>query len=183
MAISVTHATTATLPDDPTAEINKDEWNAAHVVSGAPEILAVSFASVVAPADTAENILATVNIPALGVGDAVRCVFLVTFTNNSNLKTPRIRLGGIGGTDFGPLSNWNTHQYLRWEIWFGNNGATNAQNGWGSGNTGDSSFRHRGPITATIDTSVATTLVITMQKATGTDTATLIGYEAELYRA
>lgn len=35
MAISVTHATTATGADDPTKEINKGQWNEAHTVSGA----------------------------------------------------------------------------------------------------------------------------------------------------
>lgn len=34
MAISVTHATTATGADDPTKEINKGEWNAAHSLAG-----------------------------------------------------------------------------------------------------------------------------------------------------
>lgn len=34
MAVSVTHSTVATLPDEPGAEINKAEWNAAHSVSG-----------------------------------------------------------------------------------------------------------------------------------------------------
>lgn len=34
MTVSVTHATVATLPDQAGAEINKDEWNEAHTVSG-----------------------------------------------------------------------------------------------------------------------------------------------------
>lgn len=35
MAVTVTHATTATLPDDPSAEIGSDEWNAGHTVTNA----------------------------------------------------------------------------------------------------------------------------------------------------
>src|SRR3990167_10814247 len=34
MAISVTHATTATAADDTTKEINKDQWNEAHTLTG-----------------------------------------------------------------------------------------------------------------------------------------------------
>lgn len=34
MAVTVTHAHVGTAEDDPASEINKDEWNAAHVVSG-----------------------------------------------------------------------------------------------------------------------------------------------------
>lgn len=34
MAVSVVHATVATLPDEAGAEINKDEWNEAHTVTG-----------------------------------------------------------------------------------------------------------------------------------------------------
>lgn len=35
MTISITHSTTATLPDQVGAEINKDEWNDEHDVEGA----------------------------------------------------------------------------------------------------------------------------------------------------
>lgn len=34
MAVSVVHATTATLPDESGAEINKDQWNEGHTVTG-----------------------------------------------------------------------------------------------------------------------------------------------------
>lgn len=34
MAVQVVHSTVATLPDEPGAEINKAEWNAAHTVTG-----------------------------------------------------------------------------------------------------------------------------------------------------
>lgn len=34
MAVTVTHATVATLPDEPGAEVNAGEWNAAHVLDG-----------------------------------------------------------------------------------------------------------------------------------------------------
>jgi hypothetical protein len=34
MAVTITHATTATLPDQPGVEINKDQWNEGHSVSG-----------------------------------------------------------------------------------------------------------------------------------------------------
>lgn len=35
MAVTVTHATVATLPDDPDAEVGTDEWNAGHTVTNA----------------------------------------------------------------------------------------------------------------------------------------------------
>lgn len=34
MTISITHSTVATLPDEPGAEVNKDQWNDEHVVTG-----------------------------------------------------------------------------------------------------------------------------------------------------
>lgn len=34
MSLTVTHATVATAADDPSAEINKAEWNADHVITG-----------------------------------------------------------------------------------------------------------------------------------------------------
>jgi hypothetical protein len=34
MAVTVTHSTVATLPDEPGAEVNKAEWNAAHTIVG-----------------------------------------------------------------------------------------------------------------------------------------------------
>lgn len=37
MTVTITHSTVATLPDEPGAEVNKAEWNAAHVVTGAED--------------------------------------------------------------------------------------------------------------------------------------------------
>jgi hypothetical protein len=58
MAVTVTHAKVATLPDEPGAEVNKAEWNDNHVVTGlgtAAEAATTDFdaAGVAAAGDTA----------------------------------------------------------------------------------------------------------------------------------
>lgn len=55
MAVSVTHSTVATLPDEVGAEVNKAEWNAAHTVTGLGTMAtetATDYLSVVTAAST-----------------------------------------------------------------------------------------------------------------------------------
>jgi hypothetical protein len=63
-------------------------------------ILGASAVAVSGAADTNENILATITIPAgaMGLNGILRVYADYTVTNNANAKTLRVRLSGIGGT-------------------------------------------------------------------------------------
>lgn len=154
--------------------------------TGIVSVLKASGTAVVAPAnDTNENILVTITVPSLAAGDLIELDWRVTGTNNVNVKTIRARLGGIGGTAFcsRDLGN-NQGMIFATRIW--NNGATNAQVGGTTGLTDPGATLIIAPTlttTATIDTSASTTLVLTVQKATGTDTVTITNYRALLIKA
>lgn len=142
-------------------------------------ILGASTAAVTAPADTSENILATINIPILPTNAHILFRAQVSQTNNANVKTMRMRLGGIGGTDFWTGTNIASQARYLFDGFIQNRGATNSQaSAFISGATALSSSTIT---TGAIDTSVATTLVITAQKATGTDTVTLEHYYVQLW--
>jgi len=143
-------------------------------------LIAQSAVAVVAPAsDTNENILATVNIPGnlIGANGSVVIDTLWSCTNNANVKTARIRLGGIGGTIVGSMtltSSLSGRHLAR----FTNRNSEASQvfslSGSGTGSSGAAIG------TATINTANSQDLVITALKATGTDTMTLEAYRVVL---
>lgn len=143
-------------------------------------VLGASAVAVSGAADTNENILATINIPAgaMGLNGILRFETIWSHTNGANNKTGRVRLGGIGGTVFYNFTNTTTGGN-RDNRQIANRGAANSQVCWGSGNSpwGNASSP---TTTGTIDTSAATTLVITGQKASAGDTLTLESYLVEL---
>lgn len=142
-------------------------------------VLGASAVAVSGGADTNENILATITIPAgaMGLNGQLRVTTLWTVTNSVNNKVIRVRLGGIGGTAY--LGNTLTTSASAADTRvISNRGAANSQVGWQSGlGTGGSSSAVQ---TSAIDTSAATTLVITGQKATAGETLTLESYLCEL---
>lgn len=149
-----------------------------------PIILGVSGVASSAGANTTENVLATVTIPAgmMGPNGLLRIYSLWSYTNSANNKTLRIRLGGAGGTQ--ALAITQTTSTHMSDIRFIQN--ANAQN--------VQVFHDRGSIpvgggtasgtnvSAAIDTSAATTLVFTGQKASSGETLTLSSYLVELLR-
>lgn len=199
MAVSVTHSTTATLPDEAGAEINKAEWNAAHTVTGLGTmaeqnstavsitggrgigiLLGQSGTAVSGAADTNENILATITIPALAAGDRLFIISHWAVNNNAGAKTARHRLGGIGGTIFGSQNFANTTGgKLMVDII--NRATAATQVGWQTTITVSGGIAVLQP-TGAIDTSAGTTIVITGQKASGADTITLESYSVEMWR-
>lgn len=135
------------------------------------------------PVDTTEDILASIAIPAglLGPSGILKLKAAFLFTNNANNKTFKVRLGGIGGTIL--VSNVLTTQvFLNFDLTIWNRGAQNSQaafyNAWAGG--GSSNASSAGMTPAAIDTSAATTLVITGQKAVGSDSLTLEAGLAEV---
>jgi hypothetical protein len=148
--------------------------------SGVPILLAQSFAAASGAADTNENTLATVTVPAntLGANGSLRIVTYWSFTNNANNKTCRVRFSGAAGTTY-YTQTYTTQLVATAEVFIGNRNATNSQAGWfrqsnGAGSTSISTLS-----TSAVDTTAATTLLITGQKATGTDALTLEGYIVE----
>ena len=142
-------------------------------------ILGASGATSTAPADTAENILATITIPQLPANALITYRVAISQTNNANVKSMRLRLGGIAGTDlWGALSVASQARY-QFDGVIQNRNATNSQVAHFM--FGATSLANAAVATAAIDTSAPTTLVITAQKATAGDTVTLESYYVALW--
>lgn len=132
-------------------------------------------AAITAPTDTSENILHTITLPAnaLGANGIITFALLVICANTANAKTLRIRHSGIGGTIVGTIDISSTsHNYIT-GIMANQNSASSQR--WEAVDT------FNGPAqqfvstdqTAAIDTTSATTIVITMQKGTGAESVVL----------
>ncbi|HUP07657.1 MAG TPA: hypothetical protein VMU47_10930, partial [Caldimonas sp.] len=75
-------------------------------VTGVPYILAQASPAAATPADTSEDTLATITVPAnaLGSAGALRIVTHWSCNNNGNVKTVRVRYSGAAGAVFGQLA-------------------------------------------------------------------------------
>lgn len=143
---------------------------------GLPFILAQSWVDVTAPADTSENTLATIAIPAntLGANGMIRLFLLLTQTSSVNDKTLRVKLGA---TTFATRVQ-TTATHYGYYAWIVNRNATNSQIGTEyASNSGQGTTT-----TGSENTTAALNLVITGQKETGSETITLNGYTVEIVR-
>lgn len=149
-------------------------------IASTPQVLAKSAVPVACPADTSEDVLATITIPAgaMGPNGALRISSNWTVTNSANNKSLRIRLGGIGGTQFllQVLTGSIAVSDLRM---IQNRGAANSQVG-GPAQMPATTLSGTACVTSAVDTSVSTTLVITGQKALAGEVLTLESYLVEL---
>jgi hypothetical protein len=145
-------------------------------------LLGASAVAVSHTGNTNETALATVTIPAgaMGLNGGLLIYATWTYTNSSNNKTPRIRLGGIGGTVYANLVLTTTATYhdirrIR------NRGAANSQlGGQASAASQAIGSTTSAPVTGAIDTSVTQDLVFSGQLALGSETIALEGYEVWL---
>lgn len=151
--------------------------------SGVPFVIAQSYAAVSGAADTVENTLATITVPAnaIGANGSIRLRLAFTNTNNANIKTMRVRFSGAAGTiivsrDMASAGAWD------FDLIMANRNATNSQVTRGYGLNSVGSVGVPTIAASAIDTTAATTLVVTIQKATAGDTVTLEGYTAELIK-
>ena len=146
-----------------------------------PRNLGSSAVAASAPANTSENILATITIPAgaMGLNGILRILAVWTCTNNANVKTVRARFSGIGGTIFATGSMASSVS-LRQFTQFANRGVANSQVGGSSAHNVQFTTTTNAAITASVDTSAVTTIVLTAEKATAGDTLTLESYLVEL---
>jgi hypothetical protein len=151
------------------------------VRSQSPIILGHSGAAVSAAADTAENFLATIPVPAgwMGANGVLRIVTHWVVTNSANLKTARIRYSGNAGTVISSFGA-TTQPRLRVEGFVFNTSPTvqtTAGTTWAAaGNAVDAST------SPAVDTTATTSIVLSVQKATAGETATLSNYIVELLR-
>lgn len=147
-----------------------------------PLSIAKSAVAVSGANDTNENTLATITIPAgaLGTNGFVRLHTLWSFTNNANNKTLRIRYSGAAGTQY--LGNvFTTQLALNATTIIGNRNSASSQVGSTVAISGAATAITVGAnATSSVDTSVATTIVVTGQKASAGDTLTLDAYMAEI---
>jgi hypothetical protein len=136
---------------------------------------------------TSEEVLATVAIPAaaLGANGFLLIEMSWSATNNANAKTVRARFGasgaGLAGTAF-PAVSVASGVAIRLQSIIQNRNATNSQIGGTSpGSQTGFSLGTAAIPTGVIDTTAATEIAITSEKATGTDTLTLEAYSVWLF--
>lgn len=139
--------------------------------SSSPMVIDQSWVGVTAPAnDTNENTLYSITIPGgtIGANGALSIRVRWDYTNSSNTKTLRARLGGSLLCTFSATTSGTVS--CVWDI--NNRNSASAQvgtNGAGGGAAAGTTN------TAAVDTSADQTLTITAQKATGTETVTMLG--------
>jgi hypothetical protein len=145
-------------------------------------VLSYASSTVSGAADTNENILGTITVPGgiLGPRGILRITSFWTITSSANNKTIRVRFSGIGGTQYRALVYTTSASVVEPTYIFNKTlttqaGSAQALNiGLGAANNG--------LITSSVDTSVATTVVLTAQKASAGETMTLEHWVAEYMR-
>lgn len=152
--------------------------------TGTSAIISILCASSVAVStnSTSETILATCTIPAgtLGLNSRVEIETTWSMPNNANSKTPRIRLGGIGGTAFLQASP-TASVTASWVTGFVNRNSYTSQVSCGIVNGSCGSGLSTGNlVTSAIDTTATQDLVITGLVASAADTLTLENYVVKL---
>lgn len=143
-------------------------------------LLARSAVAASVTGTAAETALATITIPAglMGTNGQLRVTQLWTVTNSANTKTLRARFGGMSGIIYtnAPLTTSGCAQFL---TQIRNRGAANSQVGGIS--TGYVATSGSAVVSA-VDTSQATTIVLSGQLASVGETITLESYSVELLR-
>lgn len=167
-----------------TATVYADSLSSRPVQSGgggASTLIAMSAVAASAPADTNENIVATITIPAntLLANGCLRWRALLSENNNANNKTWNVRLGGIGGTVYFTRNGLNTTGMTVDGFICNRNSASSQIGSLTSGMTHTGTVFTGAPVTSSVNTASSTTLVITATKATAGDTMTVESYLVE----
>jgi hypothetical protein len=156
-------------------------WIPVGTVGYAPIVLAKSAVAASVGVVTTEATLATITVPAgvMGANGMLRVTTVWTMTNGVNDKTTRVRFSGASGTIFGGQV-WTTTAAMMNQILIANRNATNSQVGSPGSTTGPFGGTGIALPTASVDTTAATTVVITGQKEVDSETLTLENYVVEL---
>lgn len=146
-------------------------------------VFAHSAVAATAAADTNENVLATITVPAgvMGVDGQLRITTLWSHTSSANTKTLRVRFGGIGGATYLAYGA-TTSVASQAQNTVRNRNSTSSQIGYASASTSSFTSTASAVTTSTVDTTAETTIVITGQKASGAETITLESYLVELIK-
>lgn len=145
-------------------------------------VLGRSAVPVSVSATTDEETLATITVPAnaMGPNGTLRIWTTWTHTNSANNKTLSVRFSGASGTQYLALVV-TAHAGSQVVTTISNRNATNSQVGYAaSAATSFGSTIASTPATSAVDTTVATTIVISGQKASSGETLTLEWYLVEL---
>jgi predicted amino acid dehydrogenase len=145
-------------------------------------LLGSAGAAVACPVDTTEDILATIAIPAelMGLNGILAIESFWTATNNANVKTVRMRLGGIAGTQFMTIA-MTSQANLRDRRMILNRASQAVQIGFDAASN-LFGLGAGAAVVGAINTAVDQTLVLTGQKATAGDTLQLEYFTCELWR-
>lgn len=154
-------------------------------IANAASVLYSSAVAVAAPADLVENALATITVPAgaIGPNGQIRIRALISYTNNANSKTLRIRLGGIAGTVLATEAGVTTQLSSEFIGAIANRNAANSQIGRVDAFRGTGAATVYPIVTSAVDTAVSTTIVITGEKTVATDAITLESVLVEVIHA
>lgn len=148
------------------------------------EVLARSGSAVSHTGSTSETALATVSLPAgsMGPNGILRVTHLWSMTSSGNVKTPRIRLGGIAGTAFYQQTQTTTVT-LRHQTEIANRNNAASQVSWPSiAGGGGWTASAQAATTGTVNTGATLDIVISGQLASSGETITLEAYLIELLR-
>ena len=137
----------------------------------------------VTAASTAEVDIASFDVPAglIGTNGMLEVTHFWEATNNANVKTMRVKLGGTAF--FANAAALNSSAIFLppiTRIW--NRNSQSVQMAFAAANGNTTIATGTAKTTGAVDTSAATTLAISGQKATGSDTLTLLGYSVRLVR-
>jgi hypothetical protein len=146
------------------------------------QILASSAVASSLTGTTAETVMVTVPIPAraMGLNSILRVSAVLSFPSSANLKTIRVRLGGLVGQQLS-TAPYTTPTLVIFESSTASRGSSNSQYSicWGSRST-DTVLSLINSASTTVDTTVAQDLVITGALASAAEALTLQRYHVEL---
>jgi len=144
-------------------------------------ILGASGTAVSAAADTNENTLATITVPAgaMGLRGILRITTSWTTTSSANNKTLRVRFSGGAGTQYATLVYTTSVSAFDVRYIINRDSATSQVGSMAAKDTGLGAGGGA-LVTSSVDTTAATTVVITGQKASAGETLTLGSYLVEL---
>lgn len=147
-------------------------------------VLGQSSVAVSCTASTSEEVLASVVVPAGAMGPNGRLFIstLWTVTSSANNKNLRTRFGGISGTIYGSVTATTVACAIDQRI-IANRNSESSQVGSPNGTVGGLGATPTAVSTSTVDTSLATTVDITGQKASAGETLTLESYCVEVFYA
>lgn len=156
---------------------------------GIPSILVSDGADATSPADTLENTLKTVSIPAnsLGANGRIRAYCIVKSTGTNNTKTYRIKFGAT--TLFSFVDGATSESRYEFNLNIFNRNLTNSQYAWFihpynnvAADTDTFNSISRRWNTSAIDTTANQDLVITGQLANSLDSIIISGLFVEIIR-